>query len=297
MPCTSSLVVGLAVPTPHLSLLPWMMELPKVILVSFQPKVKLAEATVVLASSVMALTISSQSMELEAGIWSSVPQEKRPLSDQSSLEMAALSQSAKPAPKYCEAEARPITSKSPETETLPKKSALPDMEAVPPTSKVAVVSPPALIPTRLLPLTSKLVETLVPPLKVQKPVMVWAILREAGPPLPQSRLMIVSDVPDAVSENLPESKLSILAIACTVAPPSSVLTAAVVQPNLPVALSHCKKLALAQFVKPEPYVALELALPATSKFPETETFDKKSARPLILAVPATSKLVLAIYKG
>src|SRR3989344_1916052 len=73
-----------------------MMELPKEMLVSFQPKVKPAEATVVLASKVMALTISSQSMELEAGIWSSVPQEKVPLA-QRSLAVAEL-QEERPEP-------------------------------------------------------------------------------------------------------------------------------------------------------------------------------------------------------
>src|SRR3989344_1631586 len=51
-----------------------MMELPKVMLVSFQPKVNPAEATVVLASKVVALTISSQSMELDALPVSSSPQ-------------------------------------------------------------------------------------------------------------------------------------------------------------------------------------------------------------------------------
>src|SRR3989344_2060810 len=57
----------------------------------------------------------------------------------------------------------------------------PDILAVPPTSSVVLVSPPALIPKRLLPVTSKLVETETPPEKVAKPSVVIAPIPVKSP--------------------------------------------------------------------------------------------------------------------
>src|SRR3989338_5442235 len=119
------------------------------------------------------------------------------------------------------------------------------MLAVPPTSNLVSMVPPELMPK--LPDES---DALAP--NVHLPVIVSFCESDAGPPAPQSRFIIVSEVPEAVRVNLPRSKFSTLEIACTVAPPSSVFTAAVAQPNLPVALSHWRKFALAQFAKPEP---------------------------------------------
>lgn len=64
---------------PNLLVFACMMLFPWVMLVSFQLKVNPADATVVLASSVMLLTISSQSMELLAGREVSVPQLNTPV--------------------------------------------------------------------------------------------------------------------------------------------------------------------------------------------------------------------------
>ena len=60
-------------------------------------------------------------------------------------------------------------------------------------------------------------------LKIQSPVTVSFWDKEAGPPEPQSRLIIVSVVPEAVKVNLPPSKLRIDDEETDVAPLSSVL--------------------------------------------------------------------------
>src|SRR3989338_3776055 len=79
---------------------------PKMRLVSFQSKEKPAEVTLVLASRVVELTISSQSIELEAGIWSSVPQEKVPfVVSQRSLDVAESQSPEKAEPRNAVAEA------------------------------------------------------------------------------------------------------------------------------------------------------------------------------------------------
>ena len=54
------------------------------------------------------------------------------------------------------------------------KVVVPDMDAVPPTSRVVLVELPALIPKRLSPVTSKLVETETPPEKEVRPAIVKA---------------------------------------------------------------------------------------------------------------------------
>src|SRR3990167_2211104 len=127
-----------------------------------------------------------------------------------------VAQLVSPEPKVLEAEAWPMMSRSPETETLAPKSALPvververevnpttlrveprvvapEMEAVPPTSREESVDPPALMPSLVSPVNSKLEETETPllkvaralkmgaPVNVQAPEMVWAMDREAGP--------------------------------------------------------------------------------------------------------------------
>src|SRR3989344_734868 len=108
-----------------------------------------------------------------------------------------------------EKEASPVKSDRPVTARVPSKEVLPEtvrveprvvaplMDAVPPTSKVVVVSPPALIPTLLLPVTSKFVDTETPPENVQKPLTVSFWEREAGPPAPQSSEMVTSLEPEA----------------------------------------------------------------------------------------------------
>src|SRR3989338_1611058 len=90
-----------------------------------------------------------------------------------------------PEPKVEEAEAWPMMSRSPEMETLAPKSALPvververevnpttlrveprvvapEMEAVQPTSREESVDPPALMPSLVSPVNSKLLETETP---------------------------------------------------------------------------------------------------------------------------------------
>ena len=59
-----------------------------------------------------------------------------------------------------------------EMEALEPKVTLPEILAVPPTSNEVSVLFPALMPKRVLPVNSKLVDTETPPEKVESPVMV-----------------------------------------------------------------------------------------------------------------------------
>jgi len=64
---------------------------------------------------------------------------------------------------------------------MPASVSVPEMEAVPPTSRVVLVAPPALIPSLLAPVISKLVDTETPPLKVLSAVQMLAVALDAGP--------------------------------------------------------------------------------------------------------------------
>ena len=127
----------------------------------------------------------------------SVPQEKRPVSDQRSFEVAALSQSTRVAPKYADAEAYPDASKIPEIDAF-------DNEVNPVTFRVPpmVVFPPmdAMVPTSIT-----LVNCVDAALKVHMPDTVSSCDREAGPPGPQFKRISDSDAV-VERENIPASK-------------------------------------------------------------------------------------------
>ena len=98
------------------------MEFPVVMLMSLKFQVYPADAMERLASRVMELTISSQSMELEATIWSSVPQLNLPvLVSQRSLEVVASQSEVRPDPYVLEAEAKPVTQRLPDMDAPASK--------------------------------------------------------------------------------------------------------------------------------------------------------------------------------
>ena len=84
---------------------------------------------------------------------------------------------------------------APDTVRVEPNVVAPEIEAVPPTSKVVLVSPPALIPSLELVVISRLEDIETPEvkvvrlLKVQAPVTDSFWDREAGPPTPQSKVI------------------------------------------------------------------------------------------------------------
>src|SRR3989338_7444765 len=200
----------------------------------------------------MAFTNSSKSKELEEmPVSVSVPQlNLHEVVSQSNLLVVAVSQSVSP---------EPLTPPLREVEPVTVKAARAWMPLLTSKEPAKELEPVLVVETMVRSSdTSLSAQGLV--VLTQLPVMVSASESEAGPPAPQSRLMMDSVVPLAVRVNLPGLKFRMVAAARLVAPPSSVLikpvsvSVSVPQLNLPEVVSQSNLLvvAVSQSVSPEP---------------------------------------------